>query len=149
MAGLLLGALFALGALDPHFLLVFFPRANGGSCPLRKGPLTAMGYAGRAGCLLVCCFSGDIFTPHFGPLFWLSLALLAVYWLLWVRFFLGGRNFPPSVRAPLGRCPFPWRCCPCACLRSWLCGAAASAWRWWRWCWHWGMCPPAGALLRR
>lgn len=39
MAGLLLGALFALGALTPSFLLVFFPRANGrGSCPLRKGP---------------------------------------------------------------------------------------------------------------
>ncbi|WP_367925120.1 hypothetical protein [uncultured Ruthenibacterium sp.] len=112
MAGSLMGALFALGALVPSFLLVFFPpRKRPGQLPTMEGPLTAMEYAGRAGCLLVCCFSGDIFTPHFGLLFWCSLVLLVLYWLMWVRFFKGGRDFR-LLYAPVGPIPIPMALLP-------------------------------------
>lgn len=115
MAGSLMGALFALGALAPSFLLIFFPpRRRPGQLPAAEGPLTAMEYAGRAGCLLVCCFSGDIFTPHFGPLFWVSLVLLVAYWLLWVRFFAGGRAFQ-LLYAAAGPLPVPMAVLP-VCL---------------------------------
>lgn len=115
MAGSLIGALFALGALAPSFLVIFFPpRKRPGQLPVPEGPLTAMEYAGRAGCLLVCCFSGDIFTPHFGVWFWVSLVILAAYWALWVRFFAGGRPFR-ALYAPLGPLPIPMAVLP-VCL---------------------------------
>lgn len=115
MAGSLIGALFALGALVPSFLVIFFPpRKRPGQLPVPEGPLTAMEYAGRAGCLLVCCFSGDIFTPHFGVWFWVSLVILAAYWALWVRFFASGRPFR-ALYAPLGPLPIPMAVLP-VCL---------------------------------
>ncbi len=114
------GLLIALAILAPNFLLLPFPPTGAPDPAPRTSTIAGvLERVGQVGCLVLAV----IVAPVPGHPAWLValIALVAVYYLLWARYLVGGRRFR-LLYAPLGPIPVPLALAPV------LAFLAASAW---------------------
>ncbi|NYF10121.1 hypothetical protein HDC94_001277 [Leifsonia sp. AK011] len=95
----------ALAILAPSFLLLPFPPIDAPSPAPRTSRIAGvLERVGQVGCLVLAV----VVTPVLGHPGWLIalIALVALYYALWLRYLLGGRHFR-LLYAPLGPIPVP------------------------------------------
>jgi len=114
------GLLIALAILAPSFLLLPFPPIDAPAAAPRTSRIASvLERVGQIGCLVLAV----IVAPVLGRPAWLIalIGLVALYYLLWLRYLAGGRHFR-LLYAPLGPIPVPLALAPV------LAFFAASVW---------------------
>ena len=124
------GLLLSLAILAPSFLLLAWPARSQPEVLPKSGWLLAwLERGGQAACLVVPAITGGAVHPDV----WLAavIVFLGLYYALWVRYFVAGREFALLYR-PLAFVPVPMAVFPVLAflagagwLKSWwLAGAA-------------------------
>jgi hypothetical protein len=108
-----LGTLIALIILAPSLLMIKFPPENVPAGVRDAGPVyTLLERAGQLGCIGILAISMDNFQHvEIGILPALILLFVAIYYGLWIRYIVKGRQFK-LLWDPLGFIPIPMAVLP-------------------------------------
>ncbi|HEY4429765.1 MAG TPA: hypothetical protein VGN87_01880 [Paenibacillus sp.] len=108
-----LGTLIALIILAPSLLMIKFPPENVPAGVRDAGPVyTLLERAGQLGCIGILAISKDNFQQvQFGILPALIILFIAIYYGLWIRYIVKGRQFK-LLWDPLGFIPIPMAVLP-------------------------------------
>jgi hypothetical protein len=108
-----LGTLIALIILAPSLLMIKFPPENVPAGVRDAGPVyTLLERAGQLGCIGILAISKDNFQHmEFGILAAFILLFIAIYYGLWIRYIVKGRQFK-LLWDPLGFIPIPMAVLP-------------------------------------
>ncbi|WP_339317674.1 hypothetical protein [Paenibacillus sp. FSL R10-2734] len=109
----LLGTIMALIILAPSLLIIKFPPENVPAGVRDTGPVyTILERVGQLGCIGILAISKDSFQHvKFGIWATLIILFIAVYYGLWIRYIVKGRQFK-LLWDPLGFIPIPMAVLP-------------------------------------